>query len=148
MVNSQHELDSQATVRRELDGRPVVNSELPGDSKPHMIQTPPQVLPTELDTEPPRPPVIVPVANSAQFTSDPNPEVLHASTSGPVSTHLEGVDHRAPSRSDANASVRNQPGPVIGSATTIEELELQYLEAEEKRIRERKEALLRQRKDT
>lgn len=124
----------------ELDGQASPINELAGAQEQKA-----QELPYETTKNPPThnvPPA--PVAGKIERQSTPAHSDMTATALGPVSTQLDHLQH------DSTMKYQLPPDKSTGSAVdqaapsqvTVEDVELKYLEEEEKRIRERKEAIL------
>jgi len=150
-----HELHG-TQIQKELD----VPEELPAHLPPEMpgpdTVSPADLSPVELETAAPVPSATGrPIQTAAAVFWDPKPATEkpilashrtqpgHSSPSGhfPLSPSELSSTSAAASASELSA----QASGVQGMPTTIEELELQYLESEARRIQQRKEEILRER---
>ena len=128
----------------ELDGQVLPINELAGFQEQR-----PQELPHYMPTSPPTQHVApAPVIHAMPSQSAPAESDMTATALGPVSTQLDNVQHSSAGGSPPppEVSTGSPSDQTAAPQVTAEDVELRYLEEEERKIRERKEAILASRK--
>ena len=128
----------------ELDGQVSPINELAGFQEQR-----PQELAHYMPKSPPSQHIApAPVNHAMPSQSAPVESDMTATALGPVSTQLNNVQHSSAGGSPPppQVSTGNRSDQTAAPPVTTEDIELRYLEEEERRIRERKEAIFASRK--